>query len=208
MDASPTVHSRSQIANRKSPIPNRKSQIVIRIVAFEAGLGVVAVALSVMLGIPLASQFRFTVPSVTIGFVATVTMVGAMFVLTTASWSAASELLVRVRELLRAVLGSAGVAELGAVALAAGIGEELLFRGVMQSGLIMVIGPVAAIAVTSVVFGIAHAITPLYAGIAVVVSVYLGWLMLAANSIVPPIIAHVMYDWIALVYLVRFDPQR
>ncbi len=80
-----------------------------------------------------------------------------------------------------------------------------MFRGVMQTATTRVTGAAAAIVVTSVVFGVAHALTPLYAILAGFVSAYLGWMMVATDSLVPPIVAHAAYDWIALIYIVRYD---
>jgi membrane protease YdiL (CAAX protease family) len=59
------------------------------------------------------------------------------------------------------------------------------------------------VAVTSVVFGLAHLITPLYGVLAALVSVYLGWLFLEYENLVVPMVTHAMYDFVALVYLAR-----
>jgi len=96
------------------------------------------------------------------------------------------------------VLGVLTALALGA---AAGIGEEMLFRGVLQFELGSRLGSeVLAVGLTSVVFGALHAVTPLYAGLAALASVYFGWLYLATGNLVVPIITHAFYDWAALLY--------
>eukprot|EP00531_Pseudo-nitzschia_arenysensis_P019372 CAMPEP_0116124852 /NCGR_PEP_ID=MMETSP0329-20121206/5503_1 /TAXON_ID=697910 /ORGANISM="Pseudo-nitzschia arenysensis, Strain B593" /LENGTH=314 /DNA_ID=CAMNT_0003618863 /DNA_START=123 /DNA_END=1067 /DNA_ORIENTATION=+ len=88
-----------------------------------------------------------------------------------------------------------------ALGAAAGIGEEMLFRGVMQFELGARFGSdVVAVALTSIVFGALHAVTPLYAGLAALASVYFGWLYLATGNLVIPIVTHAFYDWAALLY--------
>jgi membrane protease YdiL (CAAX protease family) len=39
--------------------------------------------------------------------------------------------------------------------------------------------------------------------LAFLVSVYFGWLAVATNDLLPPILAHAIYDFFALVYLTR-----
>jgi uncharacterized protein len=84
-----------------------------------------------------------------------------------------------------------------ALGLAAGVGEEWLFRGVMQYSLG---NNVFAVGVTSIVFGALHAVTPLYALLAGSVSVYFGWLYLATGNLVVPMACHAFYDLIAIMY--------
>lgn len=94
-----------------------------------------------------------------------------------------------------------GVTTALALGAAAGIGEEMLFRGVMQFELGSKLGSdILAVGLTSVVFGALHAVTPLYAGLAALASVYFGWLYLATGNLVIPIITHAFYDWAALLY--------
>lgn len=88
-----------------------------------------------------------------------------------------------------------------ALGAAAGIGEEMLFRGVLQFELGSRLGSeVIAVGLTSIVFGALHAVTPLYAGLAALASVYFGWLYLVTGNLVVPIVTHAFYDWAALLY--------
>lgn len=88
------------------------------------------------------------------------------------------------------------------IGLAAGFGEELLFRGVFQYGLVEQMNAPFSIAilVTAVVFGLLHAVTPLYAALAGLASVYFGSLYAAYGNLAIPIVAHAVYDMGALVY--------
>jgi membrane protease YdiL (CAAX protease family) len=95
------------------------------------------------------------------------------------------------------VLGFATALALG---LAAGIGEEMLFRGVLQYELVSRWGPVVGVGVASVVFGALHAVTPLYAVLAGIASVYFGALYLVTDNLAVPIACHAFYDVCALMY--------
>ena len=48
-----------------------------------------------------------------------------------------------------------------------------------------------------------HWSTPLYFLLATITGIYLGWLYWATGSLVAPVLAHALYDFIALVVIVR-----
>lgn len=87
-----------------------------------------------------------------------------------------------------------------ALGAAAGVGEEMLFRGVLQSELSSRFGEWIGLAGSSVVFGALHAVTPLYAFLASVASVYFGYLYMSADNLAVPIVCHGIYDVGALLW--------
>jgi membrane protease YdiL (CAAX protease family) len=94
--------------------------------------------------------------------------------------------------------------DLAVISALAGLGEEMLFRGVVQTLIERASGsPWLAVAAASVLFGLAHPITRTYAVLAALIGVYLGWLFLANGNLLVPIVAHAAYDFVALVYLLR-----
>ena len=109
------------------------------------------------------------------------------------------------------VLGSeravfaAGLAAL-LVAVGAGVGEKVLFRGVLQEGVFKATGSrTAGLVCAAAIFGALHCATPLYALLVSGIGLYFGWLYYACGcSVVVPAVAHVLYDWVALV-LVHLD---
>jgi CAAX protease family protein len=110
-------------------------------------------------------------------------------------------------ELIGRMFARASVAQLAIVAMVAGLGEELLFRGLLQSGLARLIGgpyaPWVALATASVVFGVCHWLNATYAVLASLAGAYFGLLLMATGSLWTPIVAHAIYDFLALAYLVR-----
>ena len=51
----------------------------------------------------------------------------------------------------------------------------------------------------TLLFGIVHSVTPLYAVIAALIGAYLGALQLATSNLWPPVLAHALYDFVAFV---------
>jgi len=102
----------------------------------------------------------------------------------------------------RSVLGLMGGARKPLIALgvsiglgaAAGLGEEMLFRGVLQSELSHQIGELLALGSSALIFGALHAVTPLYALLAGVASLYFGELYIQYDNLAVPIVCHGLYD--------------
>jgi membrane protease YdiL (CAAX protease family) len=57
-----------------------------------------------------------------------------------------------------------------------------------------------------VLFGLLHPITPTYAVLAALMGAYLGGVWLASGNLLVPIVAHALYDFIALAYLLAPPP--
>jgi hypothetical protein len=93
--------------------------------------------------------------------------------------------------------------QLALLAALAGIGEELLFRGVLQVGLARVLPDAGALVAASALFGLVHFVSPAYVLLAGVVGLYLGGLFLFQGNLLVPIIAHALYDFVALIYVTR-----
>eukprot|EP00746_Dinoflagellata_sp_MGD_P054716 gnl/MRDRNA2_/MRDRNA2_239236_c0_seq1.p1 gnl/MRDRNA2_/MRDRNA2_239236_c0~~gnl/MRDRNA2_/MRDRNA2_239236_c0_seq1.p1 ORF type:complete len:347 (+),score=36.99 gnl/MRDRNA2_/MRDRNA2_239236_c0_seq1:81-1121(+) len=83
---------------------------------------------------------------------------------------------------------------------AAGINEELAFRGIFQTVIANKLGSVGGLCTCAAVFGMMHAVTPLYALLASTAGAYLGLLFLATGNIVVPIVSHSAFDVASLVW--------
>ncbi|HEV3237849.1 MAG TPA: CPBP family intramembrane glutamic endopeptidase, partial [Gemmataceae bacterium] len=84
-----------------------------------------------------------------------------------------------------------------------GIGEEMLFRGFTQAALATWLGIWWALVLASVLFGLLHAITLTYAVLASLAGAYLGLVWIATDNLLAVIVAHALYDFVALTYLLR-----
>jgi len=86
------------------------------------------------------------------------------------------------------------------MSIAAGVSEELLFRGVLQVACYTIMPVTGAIILTNIVFGLLHIRTVLYAVIAGTVGIYLGVLYAVTCNLFVVIICHGVYDVIAFAY--------
>jgi len=185
-------------------------------VAFELSLGALALGVGWLLGhSPLSREsvsLSRLVLSGALGVAATLPMLLGLL----AALACPLEPLVRLRrlvlELVAQLFPGAGWHELAFVSVAAGLGEELLFRGLVQDGLSRWIadprGVWIGLAVASVAFGLAHPLSRLYVLLAMLNGAYLGWLLIATDSLVTPIVTHATYDSVALVWVSSRLRQR
>jgi membrane protease YdiL (CAAX protease family) len=86
-----------------------------------------------------------------------------------------------------------------AIALPAGLMEELLFRGYMQRRLLQRWPPWVAIAVTTVLFAVMH-VTPHVVVIALSLSLWFGFLAWRTGSVWPCVVCHAFVDGVAIVW--------
>ncbi len=94
---------------------------------------------------------------------------------------------------VRPLFANARFMDLVLISLIAGFAEEMLFRGILQARF--------GIIVASVIFGLAHSVTPAYVLIATVMGFYIGYVFKESGNILVPIQLHFIYDLLALVYL-------
>lgn len=121
-------------------------------------------------------------------------------------WSALRELSDLVDEKLAPMFQSLNLAELAILSLAAGWGEELLFRGLIQAELSANINVFVGILVASVLFGLVHFLSLAYFLMAFGISIYFGWLFWHFDSLWVPILGHAAYDFLMLLILRRNLP--
>lgn len=177
-------------------------QIVVLAIAVEGGLVLLAWGLGALLGVPAFRGGHLTGPAVAWGLLACGPMLAGLALAVRSSWPP----LVRLRHTMDEFterLSQCTLLDLAIISALAGIGEEALFRGVMQTGLAPAVGLPAAVVLTSAVFGMAHYLSLTYAVYAALVSVYLGLLLVYTDNLLAPVIAHAAYDFVALVYLTR-----
>jgi membrane protease YdiL (CAAX protease family) len=113
-----------------------------------------------------------------------------------------------VDELLVPAFARWTIGELLLVSLLAGVGEELLFRGVLQPALAGSLGPWWALIAASLMFGLVHFLSVSYAVFATLMGVWLGVLWIASGNLLVPIVAHAAYDFLTLVYVRRERARR
>lgn len=175
---------------------------------FEMALGVVAIVLGWARGLPPRELTTFNLEGLLAGLVFTVPMVVFLLITRRLTWEPLEKLNRLVSRLVGELFGDASLGQLFLLSLAAGWGEELLFRGYLQPLAADYLGPTAALVLVSLLFGLAHSLSKTYAVLATLIGLYLGWLWLHFDNLLVPIIVHALYDFVALVYLLRISPRR
>jgi membrane protease YdiL (CAAX protease family) len=180
-------------------------------VVVEGGLALAAVVAAWIFRVSLRDMFPALgeplVNAIVRGLLATLPMLVIFWLLVNSEWPMMRQLREQVQWLIDEMFPSRSIAQFAMVAILAGVGEELLFRGALQSILGNWTSPVVGLVLTSLLFGLAHALSKLYFLFAVAVGAFLGWMTLKYNDLVAPMVAHGVYDFLALVYLSRQKPQ-
>jgi len=185
--------------------PHRPS-IVGTAVAFEASLAGVTWLVASIAGIPVWSTIHFGTGAMVLGVAATAVPLAAVALLLHAPLESIRRLIRDADSLVRPIFAGCTTTEFAAIAVAAGVGEELLFRGVIQPLLVGWTGLVLALIISNVLFGMVHLVTRTYALIAATVGLYLGVVFAVTDNLLVPIVVHSLYDFIALVYWLRLRP--
>ena len=177
---------------------------------FEGGLVFVALALGLLFQINPFADFRIDHASVFVGIAAALLPFALLVVSDRFRFSALERMKRIVLQLLGPSLAACRWYELVFVSALAGFGEELVFRGVLQRLLERWLdfggsGHIAGLIASNVIFGLLHFLTPTYALLAGLMGVYFGVLLDATNppSLVVPMIAHGVYDYLAFLLLRR-----
>jgi membrane protease YdiL (CAAX protease family) len=177
---------------------------------FEGGLVFVALALGLLFQINPFVDFCIDRASVFVGIAAALLPFALLVVSDRFRFSALERMKRIVLQLLGPSLAACRWYELVLVAALAGFGEELVFRGVLQRLLERWLdfggsGHIAGLIASNVIFGLLHFLTPTYALLAGLMGVYFGVLLDSTNppSLVVPMVAHGVYDYLAFLLLRR-----
>ncbi|QDT65544.1 CPBP family intramembrane glutamic endopeptidase [Calycomorphotria hydatis] len=177
--------------------------------SFEFGLGVIGLLGCWLCGVNLLSQWEISATSLLWGVVATLPML--LLLVGMELWPTPP--VVRIKDFIYQTLGPMFARchplELLLLAISAGIGEELLFRGFVQQSL-EGFGYWPALVIASILFGIVHAVTPTYAVLAALMGFYFGYLLDATGerNLWVPVIAHGLYDWLAFLWIAHEVKKR
>jgi len=173
--------------------------------SFEATLIPVAIALGWLANINPFAYLHFSETAIAYGVIG----VMPLFLLLLSLEQMRIESVIKIKNLLFETLGPSlqryHWADLLMLASIAGFSEELLFRGVIQPWIESSWGMTAGLIGSNIIFGLAHAVTPLYAVLATLVGIYLSLAMdySGDRNLLIPIVIHGLYDFLAFVALMR-----
>lgn len=183
---------------------------------FEASLAFLAVLLGWLFGQSPLETLHVTRDSILLGILATLPLLGLLLACERVPWRLVQELRRVLDDLIVPMFENCTRVELAAISFLAGLGEELLFRGVFQAAIAewtgdflphspaaAMLGNWIALLCVAIIFGLLHAVNVAYAVLATLMGLYLGWLWMKTGNLAVPIVAHAGYDFLALVYILR-----
>ena len=178
-------------------------------VLVEGGLAVVAILADLLFFLGLNYWDHFwcngeTLQQIVWGLLP---LIAGYFVLQVLPFAALRDIDRFVRELFWQHMGHWKLWQLALVAALAGFGEELLFRGLIQMSCAAMFDVWIAILLTSLIFGLAHAVTWTYCILAFLISLYLGFLFVHTGNLFVPIAIHGLYDFFVFMFI-RFTPHK
>ena len=183
--------------------PLTLSEFLISAGIFEGILLLIAFASGWLAGVNPTALLSWSNQDLIFGCLATL----PMLLVLAACYLSRARGIVGIRTFLRDTIGpylnECRMIDLILLSLLAGVCEETLFRGFLYVW-IEPFNPMLAILICNLLFGIAHAITPMYAMIAGLVGLYLTALMAAdpTPNLLIPITAHSLYDFVAFLVVV------
>lgn len=172
---------------------------------FEGSLVIVAIVLGWIADVDPFASLIFSEAALAKGLLATLPLLILFFVLQQLPHPA----LQKIRSLLLETLGPRLYrrhwADLLILATIAGFSEEVLFRGVLQPWLEDAWNMTVGLVASNLIFALVHAVTPLYAALAMLVGLYLGTSLDydGERNLLIPILIHSLYDFVAFVVILR-----
>lgn len=191
--------------------PNRsegtRRQLVGTGLLVEGGLGALACLLGGWTGPPVSRDLRWDAWDVAWGTAACIPMLLAFGVCLRWPVGPLSGIKRVCNDVIRPLFAPCSLFDLALISLTAGFGEELLFRGWLQGFLGSTLNPWLGLTLASVTFGLLHPLTPAYVVIAAGMGAYLGIVRNWNGNLLTVSVAHGLYDFLILAYLVRRPPH-
>jgi uncharacterized protein len=177
--------------------------IIILAVFFELSLAPFSLFLGWLMGHNPLEGFKWSLTDALWGVAAAVPLI-ALFV-TMLTWPVGP--LARVKRFCEQevvpLFAKSYWSELAMVSLSAGVGEEMLFRGVFQASFTTWLGLAWGLVLASMLFGLLHPISLPYIVIAAILGFYLGAVWIRTGNLLTVIVTHTLYDFAALGFLIR-----
>ena len=167
---------------------------------FESSLLIISFFLGWLTGVdPFASLF-FSEKALITGIFASLPLLIIYFALQQVSYAPLKKISSLLHETLGAALFHRHWTDLLVLALIAGFTEEVLFRGFLQPWLENVFNIGAGLLISNLIFALVHAVTPLYALLALMIVLYLGAFLDVdgQRNLLTPIVIHSLYDFVVL----------
>jgi membrane protease YdiL (CAAX protease family) len=181
---------------------DRKALLLITIIA-EGGLFALGLILTRFSRVELGSRINISWSATGYALLLCIPMLVMLFFFDRSRWEPMARFRREIAEKVMPIFANCKWPDLALIAFFAGVGEELFFRGWLQGGLTNTFEVVLGILIASAIFGLLHYLSTTYAFYAFLTGVYLGVIYHATGNLYVVMVIHALYDFIALVYLVR-----
>jgi len=168
-------------------------------------LALLALALGWLADLDPFASLIFSETAFGIGILATLPLVVLFFAMQQLDYPP----LKKIRDLLLETLGARLAyrhwTDLLILAFIAGFAEEALFRGFLQPWLENGWGADVGLFGSNLLFALVHAVTPLYAVLAMLMGLYMGSMLDygGERNLLVPMVIHTVYDFVAFVVILR-----
>ena len=186
---------------------NRKALLLITIFV-EGGLFLLGLILMRFSRLELWSRFDFSWGATVYALLLCIPMVMMLFFFDRSNWEPMTRFRREIDEKITPIFVYSKLPDLALIALFAGVGEELFFRGWLQSVLTGKFEAWLGILIASAIFGLAHYLSLTYAIYAGLIGLYLGVIYQVSGNLYIVMVIHALYDFIALVYLLGKEKSK
>ena len=196
MNARKSLVSAGVIENRFRFAGAGKSRVLRLEVILATALVLIAVLWNWIRDLGLETALEGSLANVLIGLLSTALLCTSL-TLVTSEWSSRVLLLREMKGIWDGLLTPLGksltLREIAIIAILSGVSEELFFRGILQ--------PEIGIVAASLCFGLLHPLNLSYVVWATLVGFGFGVLLETTGSLIPAMICHSGYNFVALIYL-------
>lgn len=184
-------------------LPKTRAEVITLSILVEGGLILFAYPLGWLLAIHPLTNFHPNWHDSYIGLLATLPLLPIFLIMIHGSIPFLGKLKSISKDTIRPMMRRCTIPDLIGISMLAGVGEEMIFRGVLQTWLAQDSPTWVAILAASISFGMMHSMSRSYFVLATLVGAYLGFLFVWTGNLITPILVHFLYDSFALYYLTR-----
>jgi membrane protease YdiL (CAAX protease family) len=197
-----------EIPDPEGDAPGHDLVIILGVFA-EGGLAPLAVLLGWIMSRSPLREFSWDLGGALYGVIAAIPPVVVMLTLLRHPFWRFVEVKRFFKDELLPLLNNSRWDDLILIAIATGVGEEMLFRGLFQPILAVEVGVAAAVLITSLLFAALHPISIPYFIVMFALGLYLGTLCVVSGNLLTSMTCHGTYNFLLLARLLRLhDPNR
>ncbi len=177
-------------------------------VLMEGGLGLIAVLVGWMFSRQILLAIHWSLDDLLLAAVVTLPLIGFFLITQFLPMDAFLEIRARLFRLLSPIFGNLSIVDLALISLLSGIGEELLFRGLIQEVSSAHLGLFWGILLTNLIFASIHLVTRLYALLVFFLGAYLSYTFYFTGNLMVPILIHALYNYFSFVFFLKIRDEK